>query len=127
MALLNSLSEEYNALISALDAIDEDETKLKFEFINSRIMQKERRIKMRTKSPQEKAETDALSTTQQYANGRNSRRLPHCNHCKGLSRIESKCWTKFPNLNPRNKNKLQVTVLKIGLFGSWLSTKTPVN
>ena len=30
MALLNGLPEEYNALISALDAIDEDETKLKF-------------------------------------------------------------------------------------------------
>ena len=30
MALLNSLRENYNALISTLDAIDEDETKLKF-------------------------------------------------------------------------------------------------
>ena len=37
MALLNGLPEEYNALISALDAIDGDESKLNFEFIKSRI------------------------------------------------------------------------------------------
>ena len=28
----------------------------------------------------------------------------YCNHCRRQSHIESKCWTKFPNLNPRNKN-----------------------
>ena len=39
MALLNGLPEEYNALVSALDAIDKDQTKLKFEFIRSRVMQ----------------------------------------------------------------------------------------
>ncbi len=54
MALLNGLPEEYNALISALDAIDEDETKLNFEFIKSRIIQEEQRIKMRTKSAQKR-------------------------------------------------------------------------
>ena len=55
MALLNGLPEDYSALISALDAIDEDETKLKFEFIKSRIMQEEQRIRcaqnQRRKSP----------------------------------------------------------------------------
>ena len=39
IALLNGLTEEDNTLISALDAIYEDETKLKFEFIESRIIQ----------------------------------------------------------------------------------------
>ena len=64
MALLNGLPEEYNALISALDAIDEDETKLKFEFIKSRVMQKEQRISMRAKSAQEKSEAAALVMNQ---------------------------------------------------------------
>ena len=41
MALLNGLSEEYSALISALNAIDEDETRLKFEFIKLRVIQEE--------------------------------------------------------------------------------------
>ena len=44
MALLNGLPEEQNAFISALDAIDEGETKLRFEFIKSRVMQEEQRI-----------------------------------------------------------------------------------
>ena len=43
MALLNGLPEEYNALISALDAIYESEIELDFEFIKSRIMQEEQR------------------------------------------------------------------------------------
>ena len=59
-ALLNGLPEEYNALTSDLDAIDEDETKLKFQFIKSRIIQEEQRIAMRTKSAQK------------------NRKLPHC-------------------------------------------------
>ncbi len=105
MALLNGLSEEYNTLISALNANDEDETKLKFEFIKSRIMQEEQRISMRTKSAQEKAETAALLTAQPNSNIRNQRRRPYCNHCKRLGHIEAKCWIKFPHLNPRANNQ----------------------
>ena len=41
MALLKKLPEKYTALITALDAIHEDETKLNFEFIKSRVMQEE--------------------------------------------------------------------------------------
>ena len=33
MALLSGLPEERNALISALDAIDKDESKINFEYI----------------------------------------------------------------------------------------------
>ena len=64
MALLNGLPEEDDALSSALDAIDEDETKLKFEFIKFRIMQEEQRISMRAKSAQEKSEDAALVMNQ---------------------------------------------------------------
>ena len=53
MALLNGLPEEYNSQTSALDAIDEDETKLKFEFIKSRVIEEEQRIVMRSKLAQE--------------------------------------------------------------------------
>ncbi len=103
LALLNGLPEEYNDLISALNAIDEDETKLKFEFIKSRIIQGEQRIMMRTKSAQAKAESAALLASQQEANSRNARRRPHCNHCKRLGYSESKCWTMFPHHNPATR------------------------
>ncbi len=121
MALLNGLPEECNALISALDAIDEDETKLRFEFIKTRIMQEEQRITMRSKSAIAKSESAALlsnqpaRSVQQSSNDRNERRRPYCNYCKRLGHIESKCWTKFPNLNPRNKTKL---TSKPALFAS---------
>ncbi len=111
MALLNGLPDEYNALISALDAIDEDETKLRFEFIKTRIIQEEQRIAMRYQSAIAKSESAALFSNQpsrdnnQSSHVRNTRRRPYCNHCKGLGHIESKCWTKFPHLNPRNKPK----------------------
>ena len=60
MALLDGLPEEYSALISALDAIDEEESKLNFKFLKYHIIQEEQRISMRTKSAEEKAESDAL-------------------------------------------------------------------
>jgi hypothetical protein len=104
MALLNGLPDDYNALISALDAIDEDETKLHFDFIKARIMQEEQRIGMRNKSAQDKAETAALISKNSDENGRNGRRRPYCNHCKRHGHTEQKCWTKFPHLKPKNRN-----------------------
>lgn len=47
MALLSGLPGDYNAHISALNALEEDETKLKFEFIKSRVTQEEKRTAMR--------------------------------------------------------------------------------
>ena len=107
MVLLNGLPEEYNALICALDAIDEDETKLKFEFIKSRVIQEEQRIVMRTKSAPSKSETAALLTSHSSSSNRNrgNRRWnTYCNYCKRPGHIEPKCWIKFPHLKPRQTN-----------------------
>ena len=86
IALLNALPEEFYDLISALDAIDKDKTKLKFEFIKSRVIQEEKRIAMRIKSTQEKSETSALLTTRQRNDSRNGgcqrRSSYYCNFCK---------------------------------------------
>ncbi len=38
------LSEEYQALISAFDALKEDELQLKWDFIESCVLQEEQRI-----------------------------------------------------------------------------------
>ena len=107
MALLNGLPEEYNALISALDAIDENATKLKFEFIKSRVIQEEQRIMMRTKSAQAKSETAALLTTRPASSSRNGghqrRRSYYCNFCRRPGHTESRCCAKYPHLNP-NRN-----------------------
>lgn len=110
MALLNGLPDEYNALISALDAIDEDESELDFGFIKSRVMQEEQRISMRAQSAQVKSETAALLTNQPYSsnrvtnNNRLPRRRPSCHHCKQPGHFESRCWTKYPHLDPVHRN-----------------------
>ena len=106
MALWNGLPEEYNALISALDAIDEDESKLNFEFLKSRITQDEQRMNIRTKSAQNKTEAAALLSECLGEIRRPSRRRSYCNHCKQPGHIESMCWTNFPHLNPQNNKDL---------------------
>ena len=110
MALMNGLAEKYTALINALDPIDEDETKVNFEFIKSRVMQEELRIMMRTNSAQTKSDTAALISNQSKAynrstpNNRSFRSRRFCNYCKWNNHVESKRWAKFPHLNPKNKN-----------------------
>ena len=111
MALLNGLPEEYNVLISALDAIDEDETKLKFEFIKSRTMQEEQAIFTRTESALEKSGSAASISTQSPRKLRNNRNLGyhiHRNHCNRPGHYESKCWIEYPHLNPRNKKNSKI-------------------
>ncbi len=112
MALLNGLPDEYNALISALDAIDSDESELDWEFIKSRIMQEEQRIGMRAKSALAKSESAALVTqgtikcdgcTKCFAA---TRTRPTCDFCKKPGHVESKCWKKHPHLNPHKKKPI---------------------
>ena len=109
MALLNRLSEEYNALISAQDAIDEYETKFEFEFIKSRLIQEEQRITMRTQSAQAKSETASLLNTPPGNNSRNggskSRSSYYCNFCKRTVHNESRCWAKLPHLKLSRNNR----------------------
>ena len=109
IALLNGLPEEYNALISALDAIDEDETKLKFEFIKSRVIQEEQRIIMHTQSAQAKSETAAVLSIHPGNSSRDGgyrrRSSFYCNFCKRTGHNESRCWKKFLHLNPSRNNR----------------------
>ena len=59
MALVNGLPEEYNALISALDTVDDDEGEHNWESVKSRVMQGEQRINMRTQIALQKSELSA--------------------------------------------------------------------
>ena len=109
MVLLNGLPDKYNALISALDAIDDQETDLKWEFIKSRILQEEQHIGMRARTALEKTESAALlSKIPSSSNGcrtcgaRATR--PTCNYCKKIGHVEAKCWKKNPHLNPHKRN-----------------------
>ena len=50
ITLLNVLPEDNNALINALDAIDDEDNELDWEFDKFRVMQEEQHISMRHKS-----------------------------------------------------------------------------
>ncbi len=108
MALLNGLPQEYNALISALDAVEDDDAELDWEFVKSRVMQEEQRINMRAQSAIKNSETSAL-VSKQFSSSHCSncssslKPRPHCSHCNKVGHFENKCWVKFPHLNPRNK------------------------
>ena len=47
MVFFNGLPDEYRALISAIDAIDSEGRELSWEYIKARLLQDEKRIKMR--------------------------------------------------------------------------------
>lgn len=97
MALLNGLADEFNSIISALDAVDDGEDSLDWELIKSRIMQEEQRIRMRTRSSITKCEAAALLSTETPTN------RPVCDHCKKVGHEKHKCWKLHPYLNPHKK------------------------
>ncbi len=94
-------------LISALDAVEDDDCELDWGFVKSRVMQEEQRINMRNQSAAKKSETSALMSKQtssnHCANCSSLKSRPHCTHCKKLGHTENKCWVKHPQLNPRRK------------------------
>ena len=98
MALLNGLPEQFESLISALDALGDEDEALSFEHVKSRVMQEEQRIGMRHADATVKAEAAALLS--EKTNVHPSR--PHCTYCKKLGHIEEKCLKKHPHLNPHN-------------------------
>ena len=60
MAVLNGLPDDYDHLISALDALGNEDESFTLEFVKSRILQEEQRMNMRSKASFVKAEAAAL-------------------------------------------------------------------
>ncbi len=50
MALLNGLPHQYDALISALDALGTEESVVHFDFVKARVIQEEQRTAMRSEA-----------------------------------------------------------------------------
>ena len=94
LAVLNGLPERFGSLISALDALGNDDDTFSLDLVKSRLLQEEQRMDMRAKASHIKLETSALIAS-------NSRRpVPHCGHCSKRGHVSSKCWEKFPHLMP---------------------------
>ncbi len=72
MAVLNGLPERFNSLISALDALGNEDEAFSLDFVKSRLLQEEQRIEMRTRASSTKSETSALFSTR----GKKQARIP---------------------------------------------------
>jgi len=104
MAFLNGLPDPYDSLISALDAVGNEESKLEFDHVKSRVMQEEQRMGMRIAAASSKAESAALLSQIQKRDGTcaNCKTRPTCQHCNKKGHTEDKCWKKHPHLNPHS-------------------------
>eukprot|EP00171_Calliarthron_tuberculosum_P000924 IDg924t1 len=92
MALLNGLPERFDGLISALDALGNDDKIFTLEFVKSRCVQEEQRHSQRDKLSLSKSETTALVANRSSTN-------ETCIHC-GKHKDNNRCYTKYPHLAP---------------------------
>ena len=91
MALLWGLPDRFDGLISALDAIADNEETFTFEFVVGRVEQEERRHADRLKDALSKAETAALLASQQKGK--------LCARC-GKHSKNRKCFWEHPEIAP---------------------------
>ncbi len=107
MVLLSGLPEQYDPLISALDAIGTDDTLLRFDHVKSRVLQEETRISLRISETTSTSESASLLSKNPCTScpkcnlSRGNR--PRCTHCGRIGHNEDRCWKKHPHLNLRNK------------------------
>lgn len=94
MAVLNGLPERFNNLISALDALGNEDSTFSLEFVKSRLLQEEQRIRMRENASNTKSEASAL-----LANRRKTA-YHKCGHCGKEGHPSERCYKKFPDLAP---------------------------
>lgn len=101
MAVLNGLPDRFDSLISALDALGNDDKVFTLDFVKSRVPQEEQRMGKREKENHIKAETAALLARR--ADGSLFRTF--CDHCKRPGHVSEKCWIKFPELRPKDTRR----------------------
>ena len=104
MALLNGLPDRFDSLISALDALGNDEEQFTFEFVKSRCQQEEQRHIKRDEDTHKRSESAALLAT---------RSKEKCVHC-GKHYDSSKCFKKYPHLAPPGWGKKKSSKALVG-------------
>ena len=96
MGFLCGLPETFDSLISALDALIDDNKNFTFQFVVSRCQQEEQRQQQRLEESLIKSETSALVAT------KHKKARSKCKHC-GKQHDSNKCWQKYPHLAPPDR------------------------
>jgi hypothetical protein len=98
MALLNGLPDRFNGLISALDALGNEDKIFTFELVKSRLLQEEQRTDMRMQTSIVKSEAAALVVQNQSDSCSSCKKRPKCEHCGMPGHVIDRCWKKHPHL-----------------------------
>ena len=91
MAVLNGLPAHYGTIITALDAIGDEDDSFTFEKVRSRLLQEEKRRTSRT-SLSSSSRPSAL--VQQASQDRSGPNQKNCLHCGRNNHSEAYCWQK---------------------------------
>lgn len=95
MAMLNGLPTTYSGIISALDALGNEDDHFTLEYVTSRLIQEEQRLNARTKH---------VSNRSSALFAKLGPRKQRCGHCNKIGHPMERCYKKFPNLAPKNWN-----------------------
>ncbi len=96
MTVLTGLPSRFDNLISALDALGEDQNIFTLDFIKGRLLQEEQRTDIRIEKLNIKSESSALVATRRDGKPFTDK----CTHCNKSGHPASRYCRLFPHLRP---------------------------
>eukprot|EP00171_Calliarthron_tuberculosum_P000627 IDg627t1 len=130
MAVLNGLPQRFETIITALDAIGDDDISFTFDKVRGRLLQEEKRFTMRESSSQSTKSSALVHSVPSRSSSSSSKR---CTHCGRTNHTEPHCWEKYgrpasnsrrrPGRPPRHKDTTTTAAVAIEKPSSLL-TKT---
>ncbi len=100
MAVLNGLPKRFETIITALDAIGDDDPSFTFDKVRSRLLQEEKRSAMRDNASIA-TDTSGLLNRAPEDDGKPNQK--HCTHCGRRNHTEPYCWEKHGR--PRGRGR----------------------
>lgn len=99
-AVLNGLPSRFETIITAMDAIVEDETSFIFYKVRSRLLQEEKRYNMCSKNYQSEKPSALMNKTSSSGTGNML-----CTHCGRTNHTEPYCWKKHGRPSSKYQNR----------------------
>lgn len=95
MEALNGLPGRFDNLISAMEALGNEERTFSFHFVKRRLLHEEQRIDLPAETQSVKSEAAALVPERNSSQTR-----PICTFCNKLGNPQDRCFQKYPELAP---------------------------
>lgn len=99
MAVLNGLPDRFQSIITALDAIGDDDDSFTFDKVRSRLLQEEIRSQIRgVRDSTRAALLNNMGSSSTFSSSKK------CSHCGMTNHTEPYCWQKYGNSSGRRSN-----------------------